>query len=288
MWSTNHIRRPMNYLDDLLIGAILSSLIGFLAIRRGSLDRSGALGAVLVGTSVFGFGGWVWGLTLITFFLSSSSLSHFRASQKAHLSAKFAKGHQRDLGQTLANGSVGALCALAFALWPDPILFCAFVGATATVNADTWATELGVLNPTPPRSITSGRIVEVGASGGVSRLGFFASAAGALTIGVAALFFTLAGRVSDTNAHGDAGWKLIPVALVGGMAGSLLDSVLGACVQAIYLCPECSKETESSVHSCGTPTLRVRGWRWLNNDVVNLISSAVGALVGAALFALFR
>jgi len=274
----------MNDLDNLVIGVALSSLIGFLAIRRGSLDRSGALGAVLVGTSVFGFGGWVWGLILIVFFLSSSALSHFKASRKAHLAAKFAKGHRRDLGQTLANGGVGALLAFAFAVWPDPILFCAFVGAMATVNADTWATELGVLGPTPPRLVTSGRIVEVGTSGGVSWLGLLASAAGALTIGVAALVFTAAARISDTAANLDSHWILIPVALAGGVAGSLLDSLLGASVQAVYHCPACNKETEAAVHSCGTPTHHQRGWRWLNNDLVNLISSAVGALVGAGLF----
>ena len=278
----------MAHLENLIVGAALSSFIGLLALWRGALDRSGALGAVLVGTSVFGFGGWVWGILLVTFFLSSSALSHFRGARKAYLAEKFEKGHQRDLGQTLANGAVGALCALAFARSPDPVLFCAFVAATATVNADTWATELGVLNAMPPRLITNRRTVEVGTSGAVSRLGLLASAAGALTIGFAALAFVAADHRLGTAPDLKPEWMLVAVALVGGMAGSLFDSVLGASVQAIYVCPQCNKETEKTLHRCGTPTRHERGWRWLTNDWVNLISSAIGALAGAGLYVLLH
>ena len=67
------------------------------------------------------------------------------------------------------------------------------------------------------------------------------------------------------------------------MAGSLFDSLLGATTQAIYHCPTCRKETERTLHSCGASTRLVRGWRWLNNDMVNLISSLVGAAIAAAL-----
>jgi uncharacterized protein (TIGR00297 family) len=278
----------MEYLNNLLIGFLLSSIIALLAYRRGSLAPSGALGAMLVGTLIFGLGGWVWGLTLITFFVSSSALSHYKEATKERLAEKFAKGHRRDLGQTLANGGAGALLAVAFAVWDAPALFAAYLGAMATVNADTWATELGVLNPTPPRLITNGQVVEVGTSGGVSRLGTLASAAGALIIGLAALIFSLIGQLFDA---GNDAWRYawaMPVALVGGLLGSLVDSLLGATVQAIYYCPQCAKETEKPVHGCGTPTRQQRGWRWLNNDMVNFISSLTGALTATALYLLIR
>ena len=46
-------------LTSLIIGLVLSILIAFLAYRRGSLSQSGAVGALVVGTLIFGLGGWV-------------------------------------------------------------------------------------------------------------------------------------------------------------------------------------------------------------------------------------
>jgi uncharacterized protein (TIGR00297 family) len=249
---------------------------------RRSLARSGALGAIIVGTAIFGLGGVVWGLLLIGFFVSSSWLSHYRHSDKEEVVGDFGKGSQRDLGQVLANGGLGAIMAIVFARYPEPLLFAAFVGVMATVNADTWATELGVLSRVPPRLITTGEVVPPGTSGGVSQLGTWASAAGALLIGTLATALTQVGSLISGN-----GWSLQAisytlVAVAGGLAGSLFDSLLGATVQGMYYCEECGKETESAIHHCGQPARPLRGWEWLNNDLVNLISSLIGGVVAAS------
>ncbi|MBN1431095.1 MAG: DUF92 domain-containing protein [Anaerolineae bacterium] len=272
----------MELFSQLAIGLIFSSLIGLLAHRRRSLSGSGVVGAVIVGTAIFGFGGWAWGLTLITFFVTSSLLSHYKALIKEKLAEKFDKGHQRDLGQVLANGGAGAIIAGIYAIQPNPLLLAAFAGAMATVNADTWATELGVLAKKPPRLITTGREVEVGTSGAVSLLGMLASMGGSLVIGVALAGFL---ALESTFVGGRYIVPLLPLvgaALVGGLTGSLFDSLLGATVQAIYHCPNCHKDTEKTLHTCGTSTHLVRGRQWLNNDVVNLISSLLGASVAVA------
>jgi uncharacterized protein (TIGR00297 family) len=275
----------MNLLIQLAVGIVLSSLVAGLAYWRGSLTRSGGLGAVLVGTLIFGFGGWALGSLLIVFFISSSLLSHYKEGEKSGLAEKFAKGNQRDFGQALANGGIAALIAALSAALPGPLLLAAFTGALATVNADTWATELGVLSKQPPRLITTGKPVERGTSGGVSALGTLATLGGGLLIGLAAALLLaidthIAGRHSATL-------PLIPVALLAGLTGSLFDSLLGATVQAIYYCPACQKETEKKVHTCGTQTNRLRGWPWLGNDLVNLVSSLVGALAAGALWWVF-
>src|SRR5690349_21996611 len=122
-------------LPRILAGLIFSALIGGAAYRRGSLTRSGWLGAIITGTLTFGFGGWTWGLTLIAFFVSSSALSHFRQGRKQTLAGeKFEKGGRRDLAQTLANGGAGALLALVYGLTGMPLaLLAAFAGVMATV-----------------------------------------------------------------------------------------------------------------------------------------------------------
>jgi uncharacterized protein (TIGR00297 family) len=263
-----------------LIGGLAISLtIGLIGYRRGALSGSGVVGAIITGTLIFGLGGWEWGALLIAFFVSSSALSFYRARDKQGLAEKFAKGHRRDLVQALANGGVAALLAVLSQLLlslpgggKGGSWFVACAGAMAAVNADTWATELGVLSQHPPRLITTGQQVEVGASGGITWLGTTASLGGALLIGLLGGLGLLILR-QDWAVAGD----LLLAATAGGLAGSLFDSLLGASVQAIYWCDVCGKETECKVHRCGTETRLLRGWRWMGNDLVNFIASAVGA-----------
>jgi uncharacterized membrane protein len=66
---------------------------------------------------------------------------------------------------------------------------------------------------------------------------------------------------------------------MGGLAGSLFDSWLGATVQAMYYSDHFQKETERRVDKAGYATRHIRGWRWLTNDWVNALSSVVGGLV---------
>ena len=263
---------------QLVSGIVLSILISGIGYRRGALSPSGVVGALIVGVLTFGLGGWLWGLLLAVFFVTSSVLSHFKEKEKRVAAEKFDKGHRRDFGQAMANGGAGALVALLNVLFPVPGWFPFFTGVMATVTADTWATELGTLNPRPPRLITNGRIVAVGTSGAVSPLGTAVSAAGGLLIGLVA---GLLQRREKPRALALAG-------LVGGLAGSLFDSLLGATVQQIYYCDVCQKDTERRVHKCGNETRPLRGWRWLNNDLVNLWSSIAGGLVALAVWSLLR
>lgn len=262
-----------------MIYAFLFSLvISAVAFWRGSLSRSGVVGGLIVGTLTFGFGGWSWGLLLGIFFVSSSLLSHFRETEKQATAEKFDKSHRRDFGQAMANGGLGAGVALLSVLFPSPLWFPFFLGVIATVTADTWATELGTLSKRPPRLITTGRPAAVGTSGAVSPLGTLVSFLGGLVIG-------LAGAIVEGRRRG------LPLAIVGalaGLSGSLFDSLLGATVQQIYYCDHCHKDTERRVHKCGHATRPLRGWSWLNNDLVNLLASFAGGLVAVAVWAIFR
>jgi len=272
---------------NLLLGFLLASLIGYLAYKRGTLSRSGVVGALLTGGLIFGFGGFGGAALLLVFFISSSALSRFKESQKESLAEKFSKGSQRDLAQALANGGVAAVCMAAFGLTQNPVWWVACAAALATANADTWATELGVLSKTPPRLITTAHEVEVGTSGGITVMGTFAAFAGSALIALTALIAIQL----DPNLQ-----SLIPnlffkftIITFAGLVASLFDSVLGATVQAIYYCDHCRKETERHPqHLCGAITRPLRGWRWLDNDMVNFLATLAGAAISAALFLIFH
>lgn len=252
-----------------LIGLILAVIIAYLAYRARSLNQSGAVAATVVGTVVFGFGGLQWAVLLMIFFVTSSGLSRAFKRRKENLDEKFSKGHERDAGQVLGNGGLATVFVLIHALYPESIVgWVGFAASLAAVNADTWATELGVLNPTPPRMITDLRKrVEKGTSGGVSLFGTFASLLGAALIAVPAAWFA-------------QDWTLLPLIAFAGLGGSLFDSLLGATVQAMYFCPTDQKETEKHpLHTCGTLTTHIRGWKWLDNDWVNFACSLFAALL---------
>lgn len=257
---------------QLLFSLTLAALIGWAAYHLGALSRSGAFAAAAVGAMILGLGGWQWAALLLAFFISSSALTRAFRARKSMVEEKFSKGGQRDAGQVLGNGALPALFAALHALSPAAFWpWLGFAAALAAVNADTWATELGVLDPNPPRLITDPRKrVESGTSGGVSAWGTAAALAGAALIGL------LAALLSPTNT---AHWSLFPLITGSGLLGSLFDSVLGATVQAMYFCPRDQRETEKHpLHSCGERTVHRRGWKWLNNDRVNFACAAFGAV----------
>jgi uncharacterized protein (TIGR00297 family) len=263
---------------QIIIGFILAMIIGVLAWWVGALSASGAWAAAVTGGLIFGLGGFAWAVLLMTFFITSSALSHAFKKRKANLIEKFSKGDRRDWGQVLANGGLGALLAVGYFIPPHHAsLWLAFAGAMAAVNADTWSTELGVISPSLPRMITSGQRVERGTSGGITLVGTLSALGGAALIAIAAVILTA-----------PKGWPIdLGLIILGGLLGSLIDSILGATIQAIYWCPTCKKETERHpIHTCGSQTSQIRGWPWVNNDLVNFACSVSGALITTGLWLL--
>ena len=98
--------------------------------------------------------------------------------------------------------------------------------------------------------------------------GLAASVGGAAFIAIAALAF---------------GWHRAAAcgALLGGVIGSLADSVMGATIQEKMWCPQCERGTERAIHSCGTITVPSGGVPGIGNDMVNFLSSVIGAVAGS-------
>src|SRR5262249_31672620 len=147
----------------LALAAALAVIIVGAARAAKALTVSGAVVAAVVGFLLFGLGGGQGAGALLLFFLTSSALSRVGKPRKEAL--QFEKGAERDAGQVLANGGIAAACALLLPLLPDahwPIA--ALLGALASANADTWATEIGALAKAPPRLVTTFRPAPTGSS----------------------------------------------------------------------------------------------------------------------------
>ncbi len=220
--------------------------------------------------------GWGWAALLIAFFVASSALTRVGAAAKtARTGSVVAKGGQRDATQVAANGAVFGLAALGMVAAPAAGWWAMGAGALAAAAADTWATEIGTLTAGQPRSLRTGRPVAPGTSGGVSWPGSVAGMAGAAAVGLGAI--TLGAPAAAAVA-----------AVIGGVTGMLVDSLLGATVQARRRCAACGTGTERIVHDCGHHTEPAGGLRWLDNDVVNLACTVSGAAIALTLYGALR
>lgn len=267
-----------------LIGLACSVGIAGTAYAKRSLSGSGFLAAVMLGTVMYALGSAVWYGSLIAFFVSSTLWSKWKKHAKEEAESGYEKTGRRDAGQVLANGGLGLLLCAANWACPHPLWWYAFLGVMAAVTADTWATEIGGLSRTPPRSIKTGRRVPPGTSGGVSGLGMGASLAGGLFIGaVAWMLLAVPGESAPdaaTAALRPAAW--VGIAGLAGIIGSLADSWIGATWQQMYRCGACGREIEHARH-CGRPAVRIRGRAGWNNDAVNVAGSLAGGASAASL-----
>ena len=302
------------FLAFALIAAAVNAAAAAVAYRREAITSGGAVAAALVGSVILVAGGLFYWLMLMLFFVSSTVASRIGKARKAGLERLHEKGSRRDALQVLANGSVAAIALVAAALTGRPAWAVAAAAALASVTADTWASELGVLSVTRPRSIVTWKELEPGMSGGVSVVGTLASVAGSLVIaGYFAVGAAAGGIVAGAATAGASGvwlgalggagratterlragsslcanglpWGAFLVVLAAGFLGSVADSLLGATVQAQYR-TSAGEQTERR-RSAGTGNELIRGARWMTNDAVNWISSLAAALAAAAATAL--
>ncbi len=265
---------------QIILGAVFALIVSALAYRFRLLTWSGALAAFFMGWVIFGLGGLPWAVVLIAFFVSSSGLSLLFKKRKTQAEAMYAKGGTRDHAQVLANGGVASLFVIVHFVFPDQAVgWVGFCAALAAATADTWATELGIFNRGKPVMINSGEAAEAGTSGAISLVGTLSATAGAALIAVLGWGLNpLSGSV-----------VLVPLLLLTGIFGSLVDSLLGATLQGIYFCSACGKETEKTpLHGCGTATTLIRGKAWMNNDWVNTFCTLSASLVAILAGVIFR
>lgn len=266
----------------LLPALLLNGLLASGALMRGSVSRSGAASGFILGTVIYLSGGPGFWALLVAFFLSSTLLSRFGREGKKESGRIQERGSRRDWVQVLANGGVGAMFALLYMITGERLFAAAVAAAFAAANADTWASEIGALSGRPPVSVLDGTPLPPGTSGGVTALGYLAAAGGALVIGAVYLVQGLFLGWLDFRLFAEA-----VMVGAGGFFGAWIDSVIGATLQAKYVCAVEGTETERRF-SGGVRNTLVRGLPFMTNDAVNftsgLLSTGAAALLLAVLF----
>jgi uncharacterized protein (TIGR00297 family) len=202
---------------------VVTAGFGFLAYALDTASIPGMLTGVLSGLLMVVLGGFGWFALLIAFFAIGGLVTKFRYDRKRERGLAEDNGGARGSGNVLANSAVALGAVLAYAASPllpiEGALFrFVFAGSLAAAMADTLSSEIGGLYDTP-RLITTLEPVQPGTDGGVTWQGALAGLVGAaLVAGLAVLVFA----VSLVGAL---------VIVAAGVAGMMVDSILGATVE---------------------------------------------------------
>jgi uncharacterized protein (TIGR00297 family) len=285
-WYVDYFGQQFGWLIALAIAVGINiPLFVWVRIRR-HLTLGGCFWGALIGISLFMVGPLFY-IVLLTFFISSSILTKFKSSKKKEIQDKFDKGGERDASQVLANGLPGLIFAAGH-VWLYTVsqnivlsnaLVYAYIASFATTNADTWATEIGVLSKVKPHWILDLRKrVDKGTSGGISKVGTLASLAGSMLVASIALIVEV---VIRNPIPPESSWQkflFIPLAGIGGFIGCFIDSLLGATVQGFFKCQVCDKGTEKRIH-CNKKTILQRGNPTFRNDAVNIFAALLSGFL---------
>ena len=251
---------------NLAAWAAVAAVVAALSWWGHLLTGRGALAAFTVGLLALVGAGWWGGLALAGFFLPASLVSRLTLPPEQGLDPK---GNTRGAVQVWANGLVPALAAAVLQLAGlGSMAWCALVTGLAGASADTWATSIGSRSGRTPRQLPWLRSVPRGTSGGVTLIGTIGAAMGAAIVALPAWF---------RGSH-----RLAMAAIVIGLGGMLLDSLLGSMLQGRFHCPACGQPSEWRHHRCGTTTIPQGGISWISNDGVNALATSAATLAGAA------
>ncbi|MDX2279066.1 MAG: DUF92 domain-containing protein [Saprospiraceae bacterium] len=243
----------------LLLGCAI--FIWFTTSRK-MLTQSGALLAVAIGLWILYQCGDIYLIPLFFFFISSTLLGKMLKVKEVSSDQKH--GKPRDAFQVFCNGGIYALlpCFVGWSCTTSFSIELAMFASLSVSTADTWASEIGIFLRGRTYDILRFQPIAVGASGGVSLGGTLGGLLGAICLGGLGMLYY---RLDNPFYNG-----FYPLVLAG-FIGMLLDSVLGALVQARYLNPETGAITDVPV-----PGARLySGVTWLTNDWVNLISNVL-------------
>ena len=203
--------------SHLLTAILVTAAFAAIAYALGMISRSGALGGLLVGTTIYASLGPRGFAILALFVIGGSLLTRLGYASKARSGIAQEHGGRRGARNALANCAVPTLCAILAAATESEPLTVAFVASLGAAFADTAESEIGQLFSRTPRLITTLQRVPPGTDGAISVPGTLAGVGAA---GLTAVLGLALGMLETPAAA-----LLIAIA---SFLGTAADSLIGA------------------------------------------------------------
>lgn len=265
---------PYNNFDyiPLLVAIGVAILLALLAIYKKVLTVPATAVSVCVLIAVSAFTGYA-GLVAFGASFAGAAVIGFIGKKKRTLREEGIHEHKgpRSVIQVLVNSVPSVLFGLIWFVTGKMYFLIASCASVAEGFADSAASDIGILSDGKVVDILTFKPSARGFSGGVSALG---------TVSALVASAYTAGLVLATGTVDVIGFLVIAVSA---FIGTVIDSVLGSGLQAVYRCSVCGKNTESSVH-CGENAVLIKGIKVINNDVVNATSSFVAGAIACAVY----
>ena len=208
------------------------------------LTPVGNINGAILGVLVWATLGWRGYLVVIIYFVVGSGLTFVRMEQKKSEGIAEERSGMRGAGNVWSSALTATICAIATLFCPAPyknLFILGYVASFCTKLSDTTASEVGKAYGKTTYLITTLKPVPRGTEGAVSLEG------------------TLAGTIAS-----------IILAAIAWIIGLISPMGIIWCVIAAFIA--------TTIESLIGATLESR-FTWLNNDLVNFINTAIGAII---------
>ncbi len=242
------------------LAVLFPSILALFALYKNKLTASAIVLAWLLGIIVAYLGDlFAFAALALTFILTI-------ISDKLKVKDSNIKEEKRNIWQIVCNILVPTLCIIIYKINGDNNFYLLYYMVICSSLADTLASSIGSLSSGSSFNPISFKSMKKGESGAVSILGLLASLSAGIFVG---LPYIIKNHIFINYLY---------IILVG-FLGAYFDSLIGYLWQGKFECTKCHLIVESKRH-CGKSTKLIKGFSFIDNNVVNFLNNLFALLLG--------
>ncbi len=242
------------------LAILLTSILALFALYKNKLTIPATILAWILGVTIYYCGKEAAFISLVLTF----SLTII--TDKMKNKAKNQKSEKRNIKQIICNILLPTIALILYKILDDKTFYYLYFMIICSSLADTMASSIGTLSKKTSFNPINFKPMKSGESGAISILGLSASIIAGVIIGFS--YFAFEHNI-----------KIYLLIIIMGFTGSYIDSILGALVQGKYNCEVCGEIVENNIH-CQKETKLIRGYAFINNNVVNFLNNLFVFIVG--------
>ncbi len=247
----------------LFIYLFISVTILVFAYKMRAITVDGIVAAILTAMTLYTLGSPYLGASLLLFFILGSIISKLKNKSKIKAELLQEGEGPRNWKQVICNSLPASILAWLYYINPETKIYLLLAfGVFSAAAADTFSSEIGMMNKGRVYSILSFKPVPNGLSGGVSILGLMAGILGSFILSLLAL--------------PQFGYKGLIYMTMLGFLGTLLDSIIGASIQRKYMGINGELQDRKN-HFNDIPS---SGYIFITNNMVNLLTLSITSIIG--------